>query len=211
MVQQEVERLRLANLREQFGNGVVALVRLADVFRLLVVLHRHAGVFHLDVFVADVDVLGNGDCTECEVGLDGLFGLTAQRFDETFGVLSGGLEPGLQFDSLALELLDGVLNPILQLSVDHRLRRVDLDEPGEGRRDLRTHLLADLVQRCLGETLAQALVPGLDRVELADVVADPVVGELREGEALDGCHRDGEVGCFVGALRYGTERERVAG
>ncbi len=75
VVDQPVERLRLADLRLQFGHGVVLLVGLADVLGLLAVLHRHAGVLGLEVVRLDLERLGVGDGPQGEVDLDRLDGL----------------------------------------------------------------------------------------------------------------------------------------
>ena len=55
------------------------------------------------------------------------------------------------------------------------------------------------------------VAPLVDRLELAEVLGDPLVGELGQHELLHRCDRDREVGRLVGALRRGRERQLVAG
>ncbi len=84
VVQQPVERLRLADLGDQLGHRVVPLVRLADVLRLLADLHRDPGVLGFEVVVVDLDLLGGGDRAQREVDLDRLLRLLAQPSTNEF-------------------------------------------------------------------------------------------------------------------------------
>ena len=156
-------------------------------------------------------VLGLGDGPQCEVDLDRLDRRAAHRLDELIGLLAGGREPLAEVDALGLELLDGGLDPLIQVGVDHRFGGLDVDERGERLVERPHEALAGLVELGLGERLAQAGVPLLDGVELAEVVGHPLVGELGGGHLLDGGDLDHEVGRFVGALGRGGERQLVAG
>ena len=62
MTEQPIEGLALAQLSGEFGDGVVALVGLADLGRLLADLDRDPLVLGVDIFVVDGEVLcrGNG-------------------------------------------------------------------------------------------------------------------------------------------------------
>ena len=136
-----------------------------------------------EVVVVDLDRLGGGDGAQGEVDLDGLFRLLAQPFDERVRVLPGGRQPLLEVDALGGELADGVLHPRLQVALDHRLRRLDVDEPGQRLGHLRHQLLADPIELAGADALGDGRSPFLDRLELADVLGDPVVGELGQRRA----------------------------
>ena len=210
VVQQPVHRLRLSDLRHQFGYGVVALVHLADFLRLLAVLHGHSGVLHLDLVVVDLDRLGDGDGPQGEIGFDRQLRLWSRRLDELFGGLAGGRHPRLEVDALHLELARHVLGLGLHLRPDHRLGSVDLDEAGERLGQLAHHRRANPGELALGQAVADRRRPFLDRLEFACVVGDPFVGELRKFERLDRLDRDREVGGLLGARGGGREVQHVA-
>ena len=184
MVQQPVHRLRLADLGDQLGDGVVLLVHATDVACLLAELHRHPRVLHVELVVADVDRLGLGHGAQCQVGLDRLDRLRAGALVELLRVLAGGREPGAEVDALGLELAGHVLHPVLHLGGDHRLGRIGVDQTGERFGQLGHHGLADLAELGVGEPLADRLGPLGDGVELADVLVDPLVGELGQRQLL---------------------------
>ena len=118
--------------------------------------------------------------------------------------------PRLEIDALHLELPGHVLDLVLLFRLHHRFGRLDIDQGDERLGELAHHLLADAPQLLLGQRLADRCLPLGDRLELAGVVGDPLVGQLGQGQRLDGGDLDHEVGRFVGALRRGRERQLVA-
>ena len=126
------------------------------------------------------------------------------------GVLAGDLQPLVDRDALGLELLHGVLHTTLQIGLHHRLRWLDVDQPGERRRGALDELVAGLVELAGTDALGERGAPFLDRVELAEVVADPLVGQLRQHGLLDFDDVDHEVGRLAGAVRRRGERQFVA-
>ena len=82
MVEQPVERLGLADLGDQLGHEVVALVGLAHLVRLLLDLHGHALVLGGEVALVGVEALGDGDGAQRQVDLDGLLGRAPHALDE---------------------------------------------------------------------------------------------------------------------------------
>ena len=135
----------------------------------------------------------------------------AHRLDELVGLLAGRREPLAEVDALGLELLDRALHTLVEVGVDHRLGRLDVDERAERGGDRVDELLAGPVELLLAERRAQRGVPLVEGLELAEVLADPFVVEFAELLFLDGGDLDGEVGLALGALRRRGERELVAG
>ncbi|HVQ22422.1 MAG TPA: potassium-transporting ATPase subunit KdpA, partial [Candidatus Saccharimonadia bacterium] len=211
VVDQPVEGLRLADLRRQFGHGVVLLVEAADLLGLLAVLHRHPCVLGLEIATFDDEFLGLGHRAQCKVDLDPLLGPPPHRLHELGRVLPGSREPLPDVDALGLELLGHVLEPLVEVVVDHRLGRLDVDQRADRGGDGLGQFLAGLVQLEARQRLAEGRVPLVDGVELAEMLADPFVVEFRELHLLHGGDLDGEVGLTLGAFRRGRERQFVAG
>ena len=145
-----------------------------------------------------------------QVDLDGLLRLHLQALDERRRVLAGGLQPLVDRDALRLELLHGVLHTRLQVGLHHRLRRLDVDQLGQRRRGALDELVAGLVELARADALGQRGAPLLDRVELAEVLADPFVGQLGQHRLLHLGDVDLEVGRLAGAVRRGGEGQLVA-
>ena len=208
--EQPVERLGLAHLGDEVGDGVVLLVGLAHLVGLLADLQRDAGVLGVEVVVGDLEALGRADGAQGEVDLDRLLRLHLQSLDERGRVLPGDLQPLIDRDALRLELLHRVLHPTLQVGLHHRLGRLDVDEPGQRRRGALDELVAGLVELAGADALGERGAPLLDRFELAEVLADPFVGQLGQLGLLHLGDVDGEVGRLVGAVRRGGEGQLVA-
>ena len=168
---------------DQLGHEVVLLVGLADLVRLLAELHGHALVLDGEVALVGVEALGGGDGAQREVDADGLLGRALHALDEAVGVLAGDRQPLLDVDALRLQLAHGALDAALQVALHERLGRLDLGEPGQRLGDPTDELLAGLVELRLGEALGDRRPPGVDGLELAEVLGDELVGRARAGRA----------------------------
>ncbi len=210
VMDQPVEGLGLADLRRQLGDGVVLLVDPPDLLGLLAELHRHPGVLGVEIGPFHDELFGLGHGPQGEVDLDRFLGPGAHHLHELLGVLAGGGEPLPDVDTLRLELLGHVLQPLVQIVVDHRFGRLHLDQRTDGGGDGLGEFLAGLVELDVAERLAQRLVPLLERVELAEMLADPLVVEFGELHLLHGGDLDDEVGLTLRALRGRRERQFVA-
>ena len=212
VVQQPVGGLRLADLGDQLGDGVVLLVHAAD-------LARPCG--RTAIAIRAYSISSSSSATSIPSAL-----ATARSARSALTACTAcGREPSKnscgswpvadnhapEVDALRLELAGDVLHPRLHLGVDHRLRRVDVDEAGERLGERRHHGLARLVELAARQPLADRRCPLLDGLELAGVVGDPFVGGLGHDQLLHRLDLDGEVGRLLRALRVAGERELVAG
>ena len=111
----------------------------------------------------------------------------------------------------AWKLLHGVLHPCRQVAGDHRLRGSISTRPTSASVVRSMNRLRAWLSRCVAEPLGERRPPRLDRVELADVLVDPLVGR-RSGRTTSCtfCDVDGEVGLVAGAVRRGGEVQLVA-
>ncbi len=100
---------------------------------------------------------------------------------------------------------------MVEIGGDHRLGHLDLHELGECVVQRRARTLAGIAQLALGQRFTQVGRPRFDRVELADVLVDPFVGELGQLAMLHRLHLDDEVRFVLGALRCGDELDGVTG
>ena len=75
--------------------------------------------------------------------------------------------------------------------------------------DLADNRLPCLVETGVGQRLTQTVRPLLDRLELAQVVAHPVVGEFGQRRLLNRDDRNLEVGRLIAALGRGLELEFI--
>ena len=138
VVQQPVERLRLADLGANLEVAGTALEGVADTRRLLAGLHGDPLVLGIEVVVGGVDRLGGGDGSQGEIETNGLFRLRAQLLDEGVGVLTGGGQELLDVDAAGSQLAGGSLDAPAQVGVHQRGGRLDvgeLDQLGGGAPD----------------------------------------------------------------------------
>ncbi len=210
-VQQPLERLRFAQLCGELDHGIVALVGLAHLVRLLVDPHGDPLVLALEVVVVGHEVLRRRDGPQRQVDLDRAHGAFPHAFGERGGVLTGGGKPLLDLDALRLHLGDEVLDAGLQLGGHERFGRFLVDELGEARGRAVDQHRAGLVELRLAEPRPDRVGPLVDGVELTEVVAHPLVGDLGQDHLLHLGDRDGEVGRLFGTRRRGRERELVTG
>ena len=138
MVEQPVERLRLADLGADLDVDPAGLVGVADACHLLAGLHGDPLVLGRDVVVVGIELLGGGDGTQRQVEPDGLLRLRTEALDERVGVLAGGGQELLDVDAAGGELAGRALDPAAQIGVDQGGRGFDvgeLDELGRGPAD----------------------------------------------------------------------------
>ena len=126
-----------------------------------------------------------------------------QALGEGGRLLAGDRQVLLHGHALRLQLLHEALGPVAQLAVDERLGRLVVDELGQARTwpDRAGAGGPGSAGRppCARGWRARHSSDGL---ELAEVVADPLVGQLGRHELLDLLDGDGEVGRLLGA-RWG--------
>ena len=187
VVQQPVERLRLADLGDQVGRRRrSARTPCGRRLAFWPTCIADPGVLGVEVVVVDLDRLGVGDGAQGEVDLDRLLA-TGRAAPSMNGVrvLAGGRQPLLEVDALGLELADGVLHPrtaarrrpSTRAARCRRARRAPRSTLGD-------QLLAGLVELAARRALARCDArPLLDGVELAEVLGDPLVGELGQRPA----------------------------
>ena len=104
-----------------------------------------------------------------------------------------------------MKLLHRVLHPGLQVATDHAVGRRRADKLGERCSRAIDEHVARLIELVGGELLGERRTPRSRRVELAEVLAYPFVGDLGQLECLHTRHPDHEIGGFVHARRVGAE------
>ena len=173
VVDQPLERLRLAQPGADLGIGAGVLVGGAHARLFLTGLHGDALVLGGDLGVVDLDVLGGGDRAQGEVEPDGLLGLGSQPFDEGVAVLAGGRQELIDGDAARGQLPHRGVDAAAEVRLHECGGRLDVGELHQLCGGAPDQLAAGPVQLGIGEALTDAVGPGGDRVVLPDVLGRP--------------------------------------